>query len=187
MIVTQWKKHKIITRCVNISTMYTRYTEINYNCISYLIEKFLVTAIKPESSFCFQLYQFRTYLYRYAGLQFWQEYKWISPLGQLKKCLHMWDLFMWCISWHLPKPFDWFFHYFIFQTRLCINQIHSSCKSRKNYDYVEAILKKNNRGPTYTYINLMYLLLYPLRHLVFISKFSINVQFYLICASKNFL
>ena len=50
MIVTQWKKHKIITRCVNISTMYTRYTEINYNCISYLIEKFLVTAIKPESS-----------------------------------------------------------------------------------------------------------------------------------------
>ena len=41
MIVTQWKKHKIITRCVNISTMYIRYTEINYNSITYLIEKFL--------------------------------------------------------------------------------------------------------------------------------------------------
>ena len=112
--------------------------------------------------------------------------KWISPLGQLKKCLHMWDLFMWCITWHLPKPFDWFFHYFIFQTRLCINQIHSSCKSRKKYDYVEAILKKNVSRPTFTYIDLMYLLSYPLQHYVFISKFSINVLFYVICASKNF-
>ena len=127
MIVTQWKKHKIITRCVNVSTMYNRYTEIDYNSITYLIEKFLGTAIKPESR-----YQFRMYLYRYVELKFWQEWKWISPLGQLKKCLQMWDLFMWCISWHLPKPFDWFFHYFIFQTRLCINQIHSSSKSRKS-------------------------------------------------------
>ena len=29
--------------------MYNRYTEIDYNSITYLIEKFLGTAIKPES------------------------------------------------------------------------------------------------------------------------------------------
>ena len=126
MIVTQWKKHKIITRCVNVSTMYNRYTEIDYNSITYLIEKFLGTAIKPESR-----YQFRMYLYRYVELKFWQEWKWISPLGQLKKCLHMWDLFMWCISWHLPKPFDWFFHYFIFRHDYASNKVHSSCKNEK--------------------------------------------------------
>ena len=51
MIVTQWKKHKIITRCVNISTMYTGYTGINYNGKTYLIEKFLGTAIKPRSRY----------------------------------------------------------------------------------------------------------------------------------------
>ena len=173
MIVTQWKKHKIITRCVNISLMYKRYTETYNNCITYLIEKFLGTAKTFFSVVLFSdiFIQIR----RFAILT--RMKKWISPLGQLKKCLHMWDLFMWCISWHLPKPFDWFFHYFIFQTRLCINQIHSSCKSRKKYDYVEAVLKKNGRRPTYTYIDLMYLLSYPLHHYVFISKFSINVLF----------
>ena len=131
MIVTQWKKHKIITRCVNISLMYKQYTEIYNNCITYLIEKCLGTAFTTRNFFSVVLFSdIFIQIRRFAILT--RMKKWISPLGQLKKCLHMWDLFMWCITWHLPKPFDWFFHYFIFQTRLCINQIHSSSKSRKS-------------------------------------------------------